>query len=105
MIITSLFPIVIFIIIIFIYLILFIFRILSAAHYALSNKRAEAAVKTAKRLLCNNTERGDMINTKGVAKALLQYRHMPVLGIWNSPEQMLLGRTLKDTLPTSPQKL
>ena len=36
---------------------------LSAAHYALSNKRAEAAVKTAKRLLCNNTERGDMIDT------------------------------------------
>ena len=48
---------------------------------------------------------GDMIDTKGVAKALLQYRHTPVLGIWNSPEQMLLGRTLKDTLPTSPQKL
>ena len=69
------------------------------------NERVEAAVKTAKWLLFNNTERGDMINTKGVAKALLQYRHTPVLGIWNSPEQMLLGRTLKDTLPTSPQKL
>ena len=37
---------------------------LSAAHYALSNKRAEAAMKTAKRLLCNNTERGDMMDTK-----------------------------------------
>ena len=78
---------------------------LSAAHYALSNKRAEAAVKTAKRLLCNNTERGGMIDTKGVAKALLQYRHTPVLGIWNSPAQMLLGRTLKDALPTSLLKL
>ena len=78
---------------------------LSAAHYALSNKRAEAAVKTAKRLLCNNTERGDMMDTKGVAKALLQYKYMPVLGIWNSPAQILLGRTPKDALPTSPQKL
>ena len=46
-----------------------------------------------------------MIDTKGVAKALLQYRHTPVLGIWNSPAQMLLGRILKDALPRSPQKL
>ena len=37
-----------------------------------SNKRVEAAMNTAKWLLFNNTERGDMINTKGVAKALLQ---------------------------------
>ena len=78
---------------------------IQGAHYALSNKRAEAAVKIAKRLLCNNTERGDMMDTKGVAKALLQYKHMPVLGVWNSPAQILLGRTPKDALPTSPQKL
>ena len=78
---------------------------LSTAHYALSNKRAEAAVKTAKRLLCNNTERGDMIDTKRVANALLQYRHTPWLGIWNFPAQILLGRTLKNALPTSLQKL
>ena len=78
---------------------------LSAAHYALSNKRAEAAVKTGKRLLCNNTERGDMMDTKGVAKALLQYKHTPVLGMWNSPAQILLDRTSKNALPTSPQKL
>ena len=85
--------------------ILFIFRMLSETHNALSNKRAESNRKTAKRLLCNNTERGDMIDTKWVAKALLQYRHTPVLGIWNSPAQMLLGRTLKDALPTSLLKL
>ena len=78
---------------------------LSAAHYAQSNGRAEAAVKTAKRLLCNNTERGGMIDTEGVAKALLQYRNTPLLGIGHSPAQMLFGRTLKDALPTSPEKL
>ena len=48
---------------------------ISAAHYAQSNKRAEAAVKTTKRLLCNNTERWGMIDMEGVAKALLQYRN------------------------------
>ena len=53
---------------------LFIFRMIQGAHYALSNKRAEAAVKIAKRLLCNNTEKGDMIDIKWVAKALLLYR-------------------------------
>ena len=100
MIITSLFPIVIFIILTFIGImflfisfffclvssahlvvlvtvisfILFIFRMIPAAHYALSNKRAEAAVKIAKRLLCNNTEKGDMIDIKWVVKALLLYR-------------------------------
>ena len=52
----------------------FIFRMISAAHYALSSKRAEAVVKIAKRLLCNNTEKGDMIDIKWVVKALLLYR-------------------------------
>ena len=42
---------------------------------------------------------------RGVAKALLQYRNMPLPGIGHSPAQMLLGRMLKEALPTSPKKL
>ena len=78
---------------------------LSAAHYPQSNGRAEAAVKTAKRLLCNNTERGGMIDTEGVAIALLQYRNTPLLGVGYSPAKMLFGRQLKDALPSSPGSL
>ena len=78
---------------------------LSAAHYAQSNRRTEAVVKMAKRLLCSNIERETRINTKGLVKALLQYRNVPLLGIRHSPAQMLFGRVLKDALPTSLQKL
>ena len=44
----------------------------SSADFPQSNGRAEAAVKTGKRLLCNNTERGSQIDTEGVANALFQ---------------------------------
>ena len=78
---------------------------LSSAHYPQSNGRAEGAVKTAKRLLSNNTERGGMVDTEGVALALLQYRNTPLLGVGYSPAQILFGRILKDALPCRPDNL
>ena len=67
---------------------------MSSADYPQSNGRAEAAVKTVKRLLMDNTERGGKVDTDGVAKALLQYRSTPLLGIGFYPAQMLFGRQL-----------
>ena len=78
---------------------------LSSAHYPQSNGRAEVAVKTAKRLLCDNMERGGMVDTEGVAMALLQYRNTPLLGVGHSPAQIMFGRTLKDALPNLPANL
>ena len=78
---------------------------LSSAHYPQSNGRAEVAVKTAKRLLCDNVERGGCVDTEGVAMALLQYRNTPLLGVGHSPAQILFGRTLKDALPNLPANL
>ena len=71
----------------------------SSAYYPQSNGRAEAAVKSLKRLLMGNTGRNGSINTDQVAKALLQYRNTPLRGIDRSPAELALGRKLKDSIP------
>ena len=60
---------------------------------------------TAKRLLCDNMERGGMVDTEGVAVGLLQYRNTPLLGVGHSPAKIMFGRTLKDALPNLPANL
>ena len=50
-------------------------------------------------------ERGGMVDTEGVAMALLQYKNTPLLGVGYSPAQILFGHALKDALPTSPANL
>ena len=55
-------------------------RPLSSAYYAQSNRRAEAAVKTAKRILTGNTCPKGSLNTDAVSKALMQYRNTPIKG-------------------------
>ena len=52
-----------------------------------------------------NTEQRGRVDTDGMAKALLQYRNTPLLGIGFSPIQMLFGRPLKDALPSPPGSL
>ena len=71
----------------------------SSAYYPQSNGRAEAAVKSLKRLLKGNTGRKGTINTDEVASALLQYRNTPLRGIDQSPAELALGRPLRDTVP------
>ena len=50
----------------------------SSAHYPQSNGRAEAGVKSMKRLLKGNTGKRGSLNTDEVAQALLQYRNTPL---------------------------
>ena len=71
---------------------------LSSAYYSKSNGRAEAAVKSLKRLLKGNTERGAINNDK-IAKALLQHRNTPLRDIEKSPAELALGRSLRDSVP------
>ena len=71
----------------------------SSAYYPQSNGRAEAGVKSLKRVLRGNTGRNGSINTDNVAKALLQYRNTPLREINKSPAELALGRQLRDTLP------
>ena len=72
----------------------------SSAYYPQSNGRAELAVKTAKRILQNNTASNGDLNTDNVARALLQYRNTPIQQLNVSPAQLLYGRTLRDHLPS-----
>ena len=77
-------------------------RRLSSAYYAQSNGRAEVAVKTAKRILTGNTGPRGSLNTDAVSKALMQYRNTPIKGTDTSPAQLLLGRSIRDSVPQPP---
>ena len=60
----------------------------SSAYYPQSNGRAEAGVKSLKRLLADNTGARGSINTDDLARALLQYRNTPLRDINTSPQEL-----------------
>ena len=72
---------------------------LSSVAFPSSNGRAELAVKTAKRMLMDNTSPNGSLDNDGMVRALLMYRNTPDAGCKLSPAQILLGRPLRDTLP------
>ena len=76
----------------------------SSAYYPQSNGRAEAGVKSLKRLLVENTGVKGSIHTDGVAQALLQYRNTPLRDIDKSPAELALGRELRVTLSPYQQR-
>ena len=73
----------------------------SSAYYPQSNGRAESAVKTAKRILMDNTGPGGSLDTDKVSVALLQYHNTPLRDINASPAQLATGRQLRDGIPAS----
>ena len=75
---------------------------LSSVGYAQSNGRAEAAVKTAKRIIRDNVAQDGSLNNDKVARSLLQYRNTPLQDIDLSPAQILFHRQLRDALPSHP---
>ena len=74
---------------------------LSSAKYPQSKGRAELAVKTAKRIILENTACGSL-DTDKVARALLQYRNTPIQSIGLSSAQVLFHRQMRDPLPNHP---
>ena len=74
-------------------------RRLSSAYYPQSNGRAELAVKSAKRILMDNTDSFGRLNHDKTARAFLTHRNTPVQGVGLSPAQMLYGRPIRDFLP------
>ena len=74
---------------------------LSSAQYPQSNRRAEAAVKTAKRIIKANTGSEGTLDTDKASLALLQYLNTPLRGIDKSPTQLAAGKQLRDGVPTA----
>ena len=70
-----------------------------SAYYPKSNGRAEAGIKSSKRVMKGNTGPKGSLHTDNIAKALFQYRNTPLRGVNKSPAELALGRELRDTLP------
>lgn len=72
----------------------------SSAYYAQSNGRAEAAVKSIKRLLLGNIDScTGKIDTGDAARAILTHRNTPASDTGLSPAMALFGRPIRDHLP------
>ena len=76
---------------------------ISSPYYPQSNGRAEIGVRTAKRLLKENSDNGTLNNDK-VACAILNYHNTPLRDTPMSPAQLLFGRQLADFLPVNPKE-
>ena len=77
---------------------------ITTAYNPRSNKRAEVAVKSAKRLIRDNLSQTGSLNTDNLTRALLQHRNTPCAITGLSPAQILFGRVLRDFLPLQPGK-
>ena len=79
---------------------------LSSVAYPQSNGRAEAAFKSAKRILLGNMNPvTGALDTESAAKAILAHRNIPAQGTGVSPAELLFGRNLRDHLPRVDRKL
>ena len=74
----------------------------STPHYPQSNGKAEATVKSMKKIIsmCWN---GQALDNNQLCRALLQYRNTPSRKDGLSPAQKLYGRPVQDTFPAHPR--
>ena len=74
----------------------------SSAHHPHANTRSELGVKTAKRLIRENTDRSGSLDNNKFARALLAYRNTPCRDLNMSPAQIIFARNIRDHLPILP---
>ena len=77
----------------------------SAPYYPQANRRAEATVKLAKRIISDYVCDSDPFNHVKIAQAIVQHRNTPLPDLKLSPAQLLLHRQIRDKLPTHPKHL
>ena len=62
----------------------------------------QSSIKTAKRMIWDNTFNNGSINNDKIAKAVMQYCNTPLPAISLSPSQILFHRELQDFTPSHP---
>jgi hypothetical protein len=75
---------------------------LASSYHPQSNGRAEVSVKAMKCLLRDNVGSNGKLDTDAVTRGIHQLRNTPETDSKLSPAQILLGRTLRDSLPLRP---
>ena len=76
----------------------------SSVAYPHSNCRAEVGVKTAKRMLMDNTDSNGSIDTCQFQRAMLQYRNTADRDTQISPAESIFGHPIRDFIPILPGK-
>ena len=59
-------------------------------------------MKTAKRLIRDNTGSGGKLDCDEISRALLQYLNTPLRGVTESPAKIVFGKAIRDSLPSTP---
>ena len=72
---------------------------ISSAYHLSSNKRAELAVKSAKRLVRENLAINGSLNTDAFIRALLIHRNTPDSSSKVSPAEIVFGHNVRDQIP------
>ena len=78
---------------------------ISSSYFPQSNKRAEVAVKSCKRMVRDNLKPDGSLDGDRLARALLVHRNTPDPATGVSPAQIVFGRQVRDHLPTPLHKL
>ena len=71
----------------------------SSSYLPSSNGRAELAVKSTKRLLMDNIDSNENLDTDKMVRALLTKRNTPDPGCQLAPSEVLFGHKIRDSLP------
>ena len=74
----------------------------SSSYHPKSNLRAETAVKSAKRIVMDNTKLDGTPEWDRLRRATMQHRNTPDTEYGLSPSQLLYGRPIRDFLPIKP---
>ena len=74
----------------------------SSSYFPKSNLRSETAVKSAKRIVMDNSKLDGSPDMDKIARAVMQHRNTPDSEYGISPAQLVFGRPIRDFLPVKP---